>query len=759
MLTLAAAAILLSPQIGLGASTRSIQDGSFEDLQKGEFEGVALSSDGFLIPSYSRRSVGDTGAEIVWSVLPDGPDRFLCATGHDGKLVRLDGDGEAEVVADLPESELTAMVRLGDGSVIIAAAPSGVLYRLGDGDELTTYTMLDAKFVWDLEVDEEDNVWAATGTDGKLYKISPGASGPTAEVAADFPSQNIIDLWLDREGTMGDAGLLYVAGQSPAWLYRYRDGDSEPEVVFNAESDEIRAIAPTAEGLAIATNTERAPSPRVLSLTLRMSGAAAPRVAPASGSSSASSTPTTPSSAGDMGDVFKAATKKPPKASSKIMLLTPEGFARELWESPERPIHSIAASAEGRLLVAAGGRGRLFELGENKTFSLITDVQEDYLVKIVPIEGGWLLGAARNGMVFSVDNERAEQAIYRSRIIDASTPALWGGFSWYGQISRGQSVSVAFRKGATDDPEKGNWEEWSKDQKLELGESTPIPDGPARYMQYRLTLEQGRSDSPLLKSDYATVFYRRPNRPPRVTKVTVAEGSPARSGSSGSSSGSNGSSASRARSSTSSSSSRSGSGSSSSAKSRSAARAPHSNTHNLNLTWKATDPNGDSLVYAVYFKADDETQWKLIEDELKTTRMPLNVSGVGDGRYRFKVIATDRFSNLPGAGFDAELVSESVIVDNTPPKLENLRVRVSGRRASIRFKAVDEHSRIASIKIDFDNGDSFPIFPADGFFDQRTEDVDWMGFELEPGEHVVTIAVTDQRGNTEVRRDVFNIRP
>ncbi|MBI1785838.1 fibronectin type III domain-containing protein, partial [Candidatus Sumerlaeota bacterium] len=187
-------------------------------------------------------------------------------------------------------------------------------------------------------------------------------------------------------------------------------------------------------------------------------------------------------------------------------------------------------------------------------------------------------------------------------------------------------------------------------------------------------------------------------------------------------------------------------------------RKPDSNAKNVNLAWIADDPNNDTLQYAVYYRASDETEWKLIDDKVKTTRLPLLVNGVGDGRYRFRVVATDKLDNPPGTGLEAELISDEIVIDNTPPRIEGFKVKPSGDRAEISFKAVDALSLISSISVDLDGDDAYPIYPEDGLYDQSEETVDWTTLQLKPGEHVATINVTDRRGNTSVQKAVFTIK-
>ncbi len=761
------------------ATTEVARDDNFETLQQGEFESVALSSDGFLYPTYERSVIGDTKTEIVWSVLSQGDKKgYLCATGHHGKLVRLNSKGEAKILADLPEPELTAMTTLGDGSTLIAAAPTGRLYRLSDKDELTTFTRLDAKFVWDLKEDAKGNIWAATGDKGKLFKITREKNGVHVEVAHDFHSHNILALWIDKDGAMNpkgeekEHGVIYIAGQNPGWLYRFNPSDKKSTVVYNADSDEIRAILPTADGLALAVNTERSPTPQALAMTMRMSGGAsipggAGEEAPPSGGNASGGQPASGPSPELklMGDIFSASGKMPPSGpSSAVILLTRDGFARTLWNSPERPIHSIASTKEGNLLVAAGGKGRIFELLPKDAFALVADTKEDFIVKIVPHETGWLLAGARNGVVFQMKEESAKKAVFRSRVIGATSPVQWGRLYWSGEQTNGQKVLVAFRKGNNDDPEHGDWEGWSKDEKIKLGEGIAIGGKPARYLQYRLTLESGKEMEPVLKTDYVEAYYQEPNRPPRIKKISINDGAPQRPSivsmipeAQPQGSGESGGSGALGKAITAS------SGGSSSpppsllgaSQPQAGGRKPDSNPKSLNVSWLAEDPNGDSLIFSVYYKAADETEWKLIEEKLKTNRLPLGINGVGDGRYRFKVVAGDASDNPAGMGLEAELISDEVVIDNTPPRIEDLKVKSSGDKARVTMKVVDDLSLISSITADLDGGDPNPIFPVDGLYDEREEQVDWTTQPLKNGEHVLTIIATDRKGNSSVRKAVF----
>lgn len=722
--------------------TEVVKDDDFGSLQQGELDGVAISSDGFLYPTHARETVGDTGTAMVWAVVDQGGKGVLCATGHDGKLIRIDRKGEIHELGSAAETELTAMLELPDGSVLIAGAPGAQIYRFTTDDTIEKYVKLDAKFVWNLARDARGDVWAVTGTEGKLFRIVTKKGKVRVEDTIKLPSTNLIDIWIDDEGLMGEKGHLYIAGERPGYLYRYTGKGDDVEVLYDAKSDEVRDIEPTADGLAIATNTERAPTPQALNLTLRMSGAGTRRE-PGEGGAPGGGGPN--GSEADMGDVFASGDRQQQQNPvSAVILIQPDGYAQGLWTSPERPIHAIRAAEEGALLVAAGGRGRIFKVTDDRRFSLVADTQEDYVLGLTPIEEGWLVTGARNGVVYEMSRKPEAEAVYRSRVIGSNGPVRWGRFYWRGERGDDQRVSVAFRLGNAEDPEQGAWEDWGKEQGVDPGQGVPIPAGPSRYMQYRLTMKTKSGPVEGFRTDYTESFYQAENRTPRLRAIEVSDITPPTNGG-GQGQGGNGGQQQQQG------------GGPSQEETKPGGRSPHSNTGAIQVNWNAVDPNQDDLEFELFFMGDDETTWKLIQDELRQSNVPLQIRGVADGRYRFRVTASDKLSNPPGTELTDEIISDEFIVDNSPPRLEALRVTPEGRKARLEVRVIDEVSFVSSVEIDIDNEDAYPLFSEDGLFDEQEESIDWLSMELDPGEHVLTVAATDRQGNTEVRKVVFEI--
>src|SRR5262249_27923474 len=87
----------------------------------------------------------------------------------------------------------------------------------------------------------------------------------------------------------------------------------------------------------------------------------------------------------------------------------------------------------------------------------------------------------------------------------------------------------------------------------------------------------------------------------------------------------------------------------------------------LMISWQADDPDGDKLVYNLDYRGEGETAWKSLRKDLHDNSGTIDGDSLADGRYYFRVTASDREVNPPPAARDADLVSSPVLIDITPP--------------------------------------------------------------------------------------------
>src|SRR4029077_8675678 len=121
------------------------------------------------------------------------------------------------------------------------------------------------------------------------------------------------------------------------------------------------------------------------------------------------------------------------------------------------------------------------------------------------------------------------------------------------------------------------------------------------------------------------------------------------------------------------------------------------------VLWTAHDDNDDDLRYAVYFRGENEHEWKLLKDNLDQKFYSWDTTTLPDGAYYLKIVASDAPSNPPALALKTERESERFEVDNTPPVIEGLeaganvgfpRRVTSTQLVGVIFKARDATSSI-----------------------------------------------------------------
>src|SRR6185436_9351392 len=110
-----------------------------------------------------------------------------------------------------------------------------------------------------------------------------------------------------------------------------------------------------------------------------------------------------------------------------------------------------------------------------------------------------------------------------------------------------------------------------------------------------------------------------------------------------------------------------------------------------------------------------------------------------DGKYFFRVLASDREANSPASARDAQLISAPGMVDNTPPTITMGPVRYAGGSAHVEFEAADGASPLRRAEYSLDAASWVPIETTDGVIDSLREKfiLDLAG--LAPGEHLLVV--------------------
>jgi hypothetical protein len=166
------------------------------------------------------------------------------------------------------------------------------------------------------------------------------------------------------------------------------------------------------------------------------------------------------------------------------------------------------------------------------------------------------------------------------------------------------------------------------------------------------------------------------------------------------------------------------------------------------LQWQAEDRNADTLEYAVYYRLLGETNFRLLKDHIRDAFYTVDAASLADGRYVFKVVASDALDNPVTAAMSGERLSEPVDIDNTPPTIRAVAAPiVTGDRVRASFDVEDATGRIKRADVSIDGGSWREVFPDDGIADSQRER---FSFDLPvggPGEHTISLRAYDNSNN------------
>ncbi len=408
---------------------------------------------------------------------------------------------------------------------------------------------------------------------------------------------------------------------------------------------------------------------------------------------------------------------------SAIYKINPDNTVETLWSSKEENAYDLALSGN-ELVFVTDAQARVYRLAQDRRVTLIAQANEGEATRLIESPQGFVIATSHLGKILRLNSGSASSGWFESPVHDAGTVARWGRLT-----ARGGAQGVAFKtpSGNSMRPDE-TWSDWSV---LNQG---MVPSPNARYIQWRAEVS-GASGS----FDSVTIAFLPQNTPPIVRSINVSAIAPS---STKAPAGSSSATAAYSITVTDTGETSTPAGT----PSQTLGRAPNGQ---IQIAWQAEDPDGDKLMYNLYFRGEDEREWKLLKAEMTETTYVLDGDVFADGRYLFKVTASDRLSNPASLAREAELVSAPVLIDNTPP------VVVATRNGSdIDVDATDRGSSLRRCEFSIDAGPWLPVEAFDGVTDSEHERFVIKLEKVAAGEHLVVIRVYDAAGNAGLAKVV-----
>jgi hypothetical protein len=722
-----ATGVLLLAATCIASTSATWEMTSFSDFVKGKFDGVSLGRDGRLSLAPKLDTLFTSEQPVIWSVAA-GPDGALyAATGHRGRVFRIEPNGTSKLLWTADRPEVFAIAVDKSGILYAASSPDGKIFRIENG-KASEYFDPKTKYIWSLAVSPDGALYAGTGDGGQVFRITaPGKGEPYYATGQG----NVTGLMIDPQGRL-------LAGTEPnGILYRITAKD-KAFALYDSSLPEIRAVSPNADGSVYAVALGGSLAKKVQTIQPNQN-------APTDATPTVTTSITVTADAGGEIKPNPPAQVKPqetaaqpavtsttavtadntPVEKSAIYRINADNTVDTLWSSKEENVYDILTGSDGQIYFGTDASGRIYRLTQDRKLTLVAQTNESEATRLLQWRGALLAATGNMGKIYRLQGSGL-RGTYESPAFDAGSAAQWGKLRWQGA----GAIVLKTRSGNSLRPD-ATWSDWSGP--LTSGAQITSPN--ARFLQYEAELSGAG-----VTLENVSAAYLPQNNPPIVKSVTVVTtvaqaASSAKAAPYSVTVTDTGDAAVPA----------SSTGTSTQTLSRAA-------TQQLLISWQAEDPDGDKLVYQVDFRGEGQRDWILLKKDLHDNAYTIDSDALADGRYFFKVTASDREANAPAQAKESDLISSPVLIDNTPPSIRIL----SSKAPDIDFEAQDAASAIRRAEYAIDAGPWTPIAPVDGILDSQSETFHLHLAAVPPGEHLLVIRAVDSGGNTGLAKVVLH---
>ena len=697
------------------------------ELLKGEARGVSITDTGVLMLAPRFTQLFNTEQAYIWSSAADSAGNVYLGTGHDGRIYRVAPDGHGALLYDATELDVTALAVGRDGALYAGTSPDGKVYRIGADGRAETYFDPPDKYIWSLAAMPDGALAVGTGDNGKLYRVRAAGAKPEASLLIDTNETHVISLATDAQGNL-------IAGTDPGGLVLRISPEGKAFTLFDAPLREIHSLASAPDGSIYA---------------LALSDAASSARSVGASSSSGSTTTTEPGAGGTTTVTITSIEEGGGQASqsggrsrndlstarSAVFRVLPDGGTDVLWSSATVTCFAVTPAPQGgSVLIGTADKGRIYSVTDDGRDKLLLQSTEGQISSFLTRGSDVFAASSNGGKLFRFNAEPVADGTYESPVRDAKLVATWGRIWWRG---RG-TVGLQTRTGNNERPD-ATWSDWSAPYLDPAGSQINSPR--ARFIQWRATLHapSGNGAGTAAQMEDVSIAYLPRNVAPEVLSITglptgvgLQQVVQVQADPNVESSGLD------------------------PALFGAVAQVPPRRIYQRgarSLQWQAEDRNGDTLEYSIYYRSLNESSFRLLKDHLRENYFTVDGATLADGRYVFKVIASDAPANPPGQALTGERTSEPLDIDNSPPVVKVAgEAQMTGDRARIVFDTEDVTGMIKHADMSVDGAEWRAIYPDDGIADSPRERYTVEATLTGAGEHTISLRAFDTNGNVGTAR-------
>jgi WD40 repeat protein len=747
---------LVAPALARAEHTRYWRQSESPEFEKGTAKGVAIRSDGKLMPAPMFVSFSDPNLAYLWALRLDSRGRLYAAGGSDAKVVRLDESGKPTTVFE--SAELTAQAITFDSrdNLYVGTSPDGKVYKVTPDGQKTVFFEPKTKYIWALAVDPHGALFVATGDKGEVFVVNPDGNG---QLFYQSDERHARSLAFDTKGN------LLIGTDPNGLILRVEIGRKNPQaipeagtsfVIYETNKKEVTSLIMDASGNLYAASIGEKQRPAGAAPVIPTVPVTSQPAAITNAQQGAAISLTAVAQPAVPFPFFPSTT-----GGAEVVRISRDGSPQSVWTSREDLVFSMGLSPEGKILLGTGNKGAIIELESDSVYSTVAKTASAQVTSLIAGPSGKIYAATANpGKIFALGPGYESEGSFESDTFDAKIFSHWGRLTWWGESGATQGkVALYVRSGNTSGPEK-NWSPWSGPYKKADGETVGCP--PARFVQWKVVfLETDKGGAPNVS--WVSLAYQPKNVAPVIDDTAVQEPGIRVQGFA---------------------SAPGGLGIPAPVQLRVPQRPginfppivanPDASTRSprvevppqgfadkgfQSVLWSAHDDNDDDLVFSVYYRGESETNWRLLKDKITQKFYSWDAATMPDGAYYLKIVASDAPSNPPDQALSSERETERFEVANTPPRIENLRAESNSSAVKVRFDGVSSSAAIARAQYSVDSGDWLNVFPIGLLSDAPKESYEIQLAVLPPGEHTIAVQISDRFDNASVAKVTFTTPP
>ena len=682
--------------------TRFYELEGFGVLLNGNPESTALSENGAItLAPKSREWYSDP--EAVFSAATAYRDGVALARVDTQSVVYIDASGKETTLLEVDEAMVTVLAVHGD-DLYVASGPPAQIQRVSQNGNISVFYEAEAGYIWDMAFDAEGELLLATGEPGTVTKVSSKSKGEAIFLAEQKHMRSLV---LDEK--LG----LFAGGGERGIVYRQEAGQDEFVALFDTRLPEV---------VDIVTLDSKVYAASVKGATALVQGGK-PKV----------------------------------EVRSQLWEIDMLGTGQVMAGSNDEAIFDLAVDRHGQVLACTGAtgrddpRGRIYAVSPSERLvSLIYQSPSKRITHMVELGNGRFISVAgAGGRLAAVGGEYQNEGEFFTAPFDAKFNAAYGTLNIFGRTPSGTGASAAIRTGQTATPDE-SWTKWSREIGMEGGQAKSKLSG--RYMQVRITLEGSADKSPAIHR--LQVAFLRQNLPPFVKEIVALRKGiallPVERGKSESkvvTLGDKIPDVSRAN----------------TDKSRHRQKKPPEARQviregALTLRWVADDPNGDALSYDIAVRESGTTDWRTLNEGSGAPYFTMNSTQLPDGHYEFRVQATDAPSNPAGTEQLDTRESRTVLVDNTPPKVDDIDIDEDDDRYVATASVIDHIGPLTEAVYSLNGAPFKRAQSEDGILDGPADNLVMPLGNLVPGQYHLMIRVRDDAENRGLGELRFTVK-